>query len=391
MPRRNGSVIGLKNNTTVNTASGIYALNTVLEESAGNNFPGGILITWNTASGTIRTIGDAARGLTSQSVSANASLGGLAYSITSGSLPPGMSLNSNNGEITGTPNAVGSNTTYTFTISANSVVKPSVSVTRSFSIAVNAPQVIAYGFTGGDQTFTVPSGVTHVQLKIWGAGGGSGWGGGGGYAGGIRAVNSGESYTVRVGGSGGGGCSGQCSGNSQGGGFGGGGGAYEGNGGGGGSYVFFGGTSHGNIIAAAGGGGGGGGGSSYQGGAGGGSTGQSGNGAGCQGGFGGTQSAGGAGAPCTNGGSTYSGSAMQGAGSNYGGGGGGGYFGGGSGNRQGGWQHTAGGGGSGFVGGLISGTTSNTVGSGTTPGNSGDGDRAGAATNNGNGRIVVRY
>lgn len=391
MARRNASVLGKKATVSLSAASGIFGLNQALEESGVNNFPGGVLVNWNTSSGSLGTMNDVARGYVSYNASASATSGDVTYSVASGSLPPGMSINSSNGAITGTPNQVGSDTTYSFTLSATSALKPSTSVSRNFSITVRAQQVSAYGYTGGDQSFTVPSGVTHVLFKIWGAGGGSGWGGGGGYAGGIREVTSGQTYTLRVGGTGGGGCSGQCSGNSQGGGFGGGGGAYEGNGGGGGSYVFINGTSHGNIIAAAGGGGGGGGGSSYQGGAGGGDTGQSGNGAGCQGGYGGTQFAGGSGAPCTNGGSTYSGSAMQGAGSNYGGGGGGGYYGGGSGNRQGGWQHTAGGGGSGYVGGLISGSTTNATGSGTTPGNSGDGDRAGAATNNGNGRIVVRY
>jgi hypothetical protein len=44
------------------------------------------------------------------------------YVIVSGSLPPGMSLNGTTGEITGTPSAVVTDTTYTFTIRALSGV-----------------------------------------------------------------------------------------------------------------------------------------------------------------------------------------------------------------------------------------------------------------------------
>jgi hypothetical protein len=36
---------------------------------------------------------------------------------------------------------------------------------------------IAYTFTGADQAFTVPVGTTHIEAKIWGAGGGRGGGG----------------------------------------------------------------------------------------------------------------------------------------------------------------------------------------------------------------------
>ncbi len=65
----------------------------------------------------------------------------------------------------------------------------------------------AFQYTGADQTFTVPEGVTSIDIKIWGAGGGadcsssggSADGGPGGYTSGTMAVTPGEVYTVVVG------------------------------------------------------------------------------------------------------------------------------------------------------------------------------------------------
>jgi hypothetical protein len=68
-----------------------------------------------------------------------------------------------------------------------------------------------FQFTGANQTFTVPGGITHIFVKMWGAGGGGGsyggWrqgstGGGGGYSEGIVPVVPGQTLTIRVGGRG---------------------------------------------------------------------------------------------------------------------------------------------------------------------------------------------
>lgn len=64
-----------------------------------------------------------------------------------------------------------------------------------------------FDFTGSDQSFTVPIGVTHVTVKSWGAGGGGGIaaggsGGAGGYAQGTIPVNPGDVLTIIVGGAG---------------------------------------------------------------------------------------------------------------------------------------------------------------------------------------------
>ena len=64
---------------------------------------------------------------------------------------------------------------------------------------------VRFGYTGADQTFTVPTGVTILDLKVWGAGGANGLeakGGGGGFTVGMLTVTPGQVLTVTVGGAG---------------------------------------------------------------------------------------------------------------------------------------------------------------------------------------------
>jgi len=65
-----------------------------------------------------------------------------------------------------------------------------------------------FNYTGSDQTFTVPTGVTNIIVKAWGGGGGgggqSGWSdggpaGGGGFATGSISTTPGTQYTIVVG------------------------------------------------------------------------------------------------------------------------------------------------------------------------------------------------
>jgi hypothetical protein len=61
---------------------------------------------------------------------------------------------------------------------------------------------LKYTYTGSNQSFVVPSGVTSVNVYIWGAGGGAGLGGGGGagcYVQGVLPVIPGETLTIVVG------------------------------------------------------------------------------------------------------------------------------------------------------------------------------------------------
>ena len=62
-----------------------------------------------------------------------------------------------------------------------------------------------FQYTGSDQTWTVPSGVTVIHVKLWGAAGGSGYhadvcyGGAGGFTEGTIAVTPAETMTIMVG------------------------------------------------------------------------------------------------------------------------------------------------------------------------------------------------
>lgn len=110
----------------------------------------------------------------------------LTYSISSGSLPAGLSINSSTGIISGTASAVTSDTTSTFTVQVAD--SDGASATRQFSITVKKPIVTTYNYTRTVQTFTVPSGVTKIYAAMWGAGGG------GGNPGGQRGAGGGYTY-----------------------------------------------------------------------------------------------------------------------------------------------------------------------------------------------------
>jgi hypothetical protein len=168
-----------------------------------------------TSAGTLGTITDGTRSSYTLSSAAAIDADGdtITYSISAGSLPPGLSLNSSTAAITGTATAVVSNTTSTFTVSAATTASTS---TRQFSITVNAPVVQSFTATG-PATFSVPVGVSSVDVLVV-AGGGSGGNqhGGGGGAGGLifrpgMPVTPGGTVAVTVGGGGSpgsGGCNG---------------------------------------------------------------------------------------------------------------------------------------------------------------------------------------
>ena len=124
--------------------------------------------TWSTAAGSLGTVFDSLRSTASLSATAtDADSDTIVYSVQSGSLPAGASLNSSTGAITGF-SAVGSDTTSSFTLRATANSK---TADRAFSIIVKAPVTTAYSYTGSLQTFSVPSGVTSIVAKVWGAAG----------------------------------------------------------------------------------------------------------------------------------------------------------------------------------------------------------------------------
>ena len=292
---------------------------------------------------------------------------------------------------------------------------------QSFALTVSDPcpgykvagqNKCIFTYLGSNQTFVVPTGVSSLSVKLWGAGGGgsggywgidpnAGSGGGGGHASGTLAVTPGESLTVLVG------VGGRSYSVDPGSGaqvapvtFGGGGsanynGGMNGSSGGGRSAI----RRSSTELATAGGGGGASSfpaGSGSAGGGGGGAAGQAGALGNGGSGAGGTQSAGGSGV-----GDGQSGSAFQGGSGAANGAGGGGWFGGG-GSTQSIGPSGGGGGGSGYVGGLTGAVSLGASGSGAA--GSGVTDyAAGAAvggacvqwgllaTKGGNGRVVVSW
>jgi hypothetical protein len=279
---------------------------------------------------------------------ANATTRGFKYSTTNGFDPATTGTNISETGSYGTGayslSPSGLSTTTTYYVRAYAI--NSAGTTYGDQVSFNTLIQTDYAFTGGQQTFVVPAGVTSITIMAWGAQGGTktNAGGLGGYATGTIAVTSGQVFYVFVG---------QQPTNSAGGYNGGGAGfsdAYS-SGGGGASDVRINGNVLNDRIIVAGGGGGATNQATEVGGYGGGTTG--GDGVGAEGyvgdnfcGHGATQSTGGAG-------STYYGKSTPGtfgqggnallAANGIGGGGGGGWYGGGAG------DHGGGGGGSSYI------------------------------------------
>ena len=163
--------------------------------------------TWYNSADTNVNIFDSGRG--SVSIAADSDFHGASdatagtWSITSGSLPSGLSINATTGAITGSVSAVGSDTVSTFTVQ---VTGDEQSGTRQFTITVKAPQKTTY--TSGSGNYSVPSGVSVVDALVIASGGpGGSRSGGGGGAGGMieRAgfpVTPGGNVAYSVGGQG---------------------------------------------------------------------------------------------------------------------------------------------------------------------------------------------
>jgi hypothetical protein len=152
-------------------------------------------VTFTNAADTTVTLFDLNRGAGISAADLCGTTGGTAHSVTTGSLPSGLSMTSATGAITGTADAVGSDTTSTFTVTATG---DDASVSRQFKITIKAPQVTSFTSTGAFN-YSVPSGVSAVRVLVVGAGGGSNNNNsGGGGAGGMIDV---PSFTVTPGGS----------------------------------------------------------------------------------------------------------------------------------------------------------------------------------------------
>ena len=161
------------------------------------------------ASGSLGTLSTNGAGSSLTAVTATDDEGdSITFSVTSGSLPGGITFNSN-GTFSGNATGVASSTTSTFSITATDGTNTSV---RQYTITVNP----VYVQLSGSGTWSVPSGVNTAEILIV-AGGASGSrspnvSGGGGGAGGIVHTSSytftatdkssGIAYSVGAGGTG---------------------------------------------------------------------------------------------------------------------------------------------------------------------------------------------
>ena len=169
-------------NFTINASDGVNTIPRAFSFISKNK------INWSTASGTLGTIYDTYRTTSSFQLSSTG-VSSVTYSLASGSLPNGMTINST-GLISGSiSTGVSTDTTYSFTITASDGI--SADTPRDFSILLKAPVVTTFLYTGSDQDFTLPDGVKRFRVNMWGAGGGGergtnpGGGGSGGYVSGL--------------------------------------------------------------------------------------------------------------------------------------------------------------------------------------------------------------
>jgi hypothetical protein len=165
--------------------------------------------TWSTSSGSLGITGSG--GSTAFTVVATGDAP-VTYSVTTGGLPAGVTLNASTGVISGTAPVLASTTTYNFTVTATDAQNQETP--RNFSITVNVNPSATGGtvttvgdykihtFTSSDSVIFSSGGSAQYLVVAGGGAGGTGNYGGGGGAGGFLTGNvdfSSATYTVTVG------------------------------------------------------------------------------------------------------------------------------------------------------------------------------------------------
>jgi len=156
--------------------------------------------TWSTSAGSLGSFSEQTTISTITLSATDPEGGSITYSVTTGSLPAGLSLNSSNGQITGTLTTdISGTTTTNFTVTASDGTNGTA---RAFSITEIPSGTETFTSSG---TFNTPTGITSVDVLVVGGGGGGGTSaGGGGGAGGLIyrpgfPVSPGTPITVTVG------------------------------------------------------------------------------------------------------------------------------------------------------------------------------------------------
>ena len=114
---------------------------------------------WTTAAGTLGTVYETAA--VSATVAATSD-SAVTYSLASGTLPTGVTFNSN-GTISGTSVLTASSTTYTFTIRATDAENQDTD--RSFSLTIN-PDVVSWSSPANSATLTGAPGVAYSSALV---------------------------------------------------------------------------------------------------------------------------------------------------------------------------------------------------------------------------------
>ena len=122
---------------------------------------------WSTAAGTLGSVYETTGFANTVIASGDAP---ITYSVYSGSLPTGASLNSSNGYISGTSSATASSTTYNFTIRATDAQNQDTD--RAFSLTVN-PDVVTWSSPANNVVYSVNqnSAISNVSLAATSAAG----------------------------------------------------------------------------------------------------------------------------------------------------------------------------------------------------------------------------
>jgi hypothetical protein len=123
---------------------------------------------FTTASGSLYSSRSAEVSATVQAIDPES--GVVTYDLYSGNLPPSVTLNTSTGVISGTSSVAVSDTTYSFSIRATDA--GSNTTIRDFSITLLGPQITSFTSSG---TFSVPSGITSVDVLVIAGGGGGGY------------------------------------------------------------------------------------------------------------------------------------------------------------------------------------------------------------------------
>lgn len=210
-----GTPSGISSNTTYTfTVSVTDSANSTISRSFSITINS--IVSWNTPAGSIGTVNPDVTSVFSFTLSATALSNTISYSISSGSLPTGLSLNSSTGVISGTASTVGVDTTSTFTVTASDGTAFS---DRPFNILVKTPTVsggtaysdstyIYRAFTSGTSNLVTNVSLPIEYILVAGGGGGAGGNAGGGGAGGLiesSTTLSPGSYSIVIGNGGGGG------------------------------------------------------------------------------------------------------------------------------------------------------------------------------------------